>query len=637
MSLKTILLLLFLAFLRSSISERFDRKDSAPSLADVQKGSNRGLVLVNPKQVQPLEKTLRRFLTKIAEPVKRPIILTRRFKEDDVQSTIREMCDSVRKRLMQFAKDCGLRTTVRRYEQASNNVSLSEDWFSETLLQGAYLLRDLGNMINEIEGEIDLLAGKPNATTQGSKELTQQDGSFQFLGVVYDAADFGDRLSQCLLQLSKGGFRRSFVLNRAILNLTRHPPDVVVRTLRSSAGGALLDDQNRRRRGSWRVALCFSIMKTEGIPFEDCMRNVQDLERCLYSMRQQSKEDVEGKSWMKAIQRLSDCKIHSDEQGKVMVSCKTSRGTPRTAKQKMKYVFERILDKKIPKRSPLHRAADDLGDTLSGSQLGLKFVDELYQCFGIYDEGLKKLKRLSTAGAKDKTAAARYKEVSKALRMYKNGVFVRTFGAIGKMHRSATEFEKILINGIKVTFNETWQSHVRIFSSMMEWMNKLLELHGGANSENIQSSPDASTAVEASNENEDSNMEDSSESGWRHVAVTRSKAEVMKEVDASVNDLMASMNRVSRLRSTNDKSMLACLANNLLLVTMFMETMGFVSTLFCFGQHTNGGQSSMEFDDEWRRTRRSLPFVENQDFDPIVEDFLVLQFYENVTSNVRKN
>lgn len=39
------------------------------------------------------------------------------------------------------------------------------------------------------------------------------------------------------------------------------------------------------------------------------------------------------------------------------------------------------------------------------------------------------------------------------------------------------------------------------------------------------------------------------------------------------------------MRSRNDRSTLACLANNLLLVTMFMETISFISTLFCLGEH----------------------------------------------------
>lgn len=48
---------------------------------------------------------------------------------------------------------------------------------------------------------------------------------------------------------------------------------------------------------------------------------------------------------------------------------------------------------------------------------------------------------------------------------------------------------------------------------------------------------------------------------------------------------MRSMNHVNKVQSRNNKSTLACLANNLLLVTMFMETISFVSTLFCLGEH----------------------------------------------------
>lgn len=47
------------------------------------------------------------------------------------------------------------------------------------------------------------------------------------------------------------------------------------------------------------------------------------------------------------------------------------------------------------------------------------------------------------------------------------------------------------------------------------------------------------------------------------------------------------MNHASKMRSQNYNSTLACLANNLLLVTMFIETISFVSTLCCLGDHKN--------------------------------------------------
>ncbi|XP_054014523.1 uncharacterized protein LOC128895708 [Hylaeus anthracinus] len=636
MLLKTTLLLILGVATRLSISQRLDGNDSILPLTNVRKEPNENFVLVNPKQVQPLETTIRRFLSRVATPVKRPIVL--RSKKNDLQSTIREMCDSVRKRLMQFANDCGLTTTVRRYEQDPNNVSLSEDWFSEVLLQGAYLLRDLGGMINEIEGGIDQYVGERN-TTHGIKKPFEEDG-LQFLGVVYDTADFGDRLSQCLMQMTSEGYRRPFNLNQAILEISKNPPGIALQTLKSNLDKALLNDSNRNRRPrrSWRVYLCHAIIKGEGLRLEDCMRELQGLERCLHGLQQRSrgKEKAgERSSWSKAIQRLSDCKVRVDEQGKVLVSCKANRGTARTIKQKMRYVFERILDKKIPRRSPLHRAASDLGESLSGSRLGRRFVDELYQCFGIYDDGLRKLKRLEASKAKDKAAVARRKEISRALWVYKRGVFMRTFGAIGKMHRSATGLETFLVKGITVALNETWQSHVKILSSMIEWMTKLMELHVVGNGGNGQTVLESSVEVEESNEDEDSNMEESSEDQWGRT-LARSKTEIMKMADTSMKDLMATMNRVSRQKSSNNTSMLASLANNLLLVTMFMETMGFVSTLFCFGQ-ANSEANSIISDDRWERTRRSLVSLdEREDIELSSEDRLLLEFYENKTTVVLK-
>jgi len=52
------------------------------------------------------------------------------------------------------------------------------------------------------------------------------------------------------------------------------------------------------------------------------------------------------------------------------------------------------------------------------------------------------------------------------------------------------------------------------------------------------------------------------------------------------------MNHVSKVQSQNYRSTLTCLANNLLLVTMFMETISFVSTLFCLGEHKD--ESNLE-------------------------------------------
>ncbi|XP_076681985.1 uncharacterized protein LOC143376050 isoform X2 [Andrena cerasifolii] len=628
---KTIFLLLFLgAVAQFSISEHRNRNGSAVPPGSVREDSN-SFVLVNPNQVHRLEKTIRSFISKIAEPVKGPIILrSTAATKKDLQLTIRAICDSMRNTLMQFAKDCELTTTVRRYKQDPSNAPASEDWFSETVLQGAYMFRDLSNMINEIHDEIDLRFDQRNASSQRNKQVARKADGFQFLGVVYDAADFGERLSQCLVRMAgRSKHKRSFNLNQAVLNLTKYPPNVALKIFRSNISSTPLNTSSRGARKSWHAFLCLSMIKEEGIRYNDCIRDLQHLDTCLHSLKQRSSQrsNIAAEPWTKAIQRLSDCKIQKDNQGKVLVSCKPDSRTQGNVKQKMRYMFQRILGKQLPKRSPLHRAANDLGDALSKSDWGQKLVHEVCQYFTIYEDGSRKLQRLSALAAKDKRAMARYRKLSRDLRVYKKGIFLRTFGAMKKMHRSAVEFEKFLVKGIKVILNETWQSHVRIFTCMMDWMNKLLELHIGVDSSgDEQQSSDSNTELAESGANE--NIENSNDD--------EDYGKIMKEADGSINNLIASMNHVTRYRGAKDGSMLACLANNLLLVTMFMETLGFVSTLFCFRQPTNNEQNLGGFDRIRNRLGRSLfPWNDQEDIDAILDDYLYLGVDANLTTLIR--
>lgn len=75
------------------------------------------------------------------------------------------------------------------------------------------------------------------------------------------------------------------------------------------------------------------------------------------------------------------------------------------------------------------------------------------------------------------------------------------------------------------------------------------------------------------------------------------------------------INHVNRVQNRNSKSILACLANNLLLVTMFIETISFVSTLFCMGEHKDESNFE-ELKEEWtssvleRKLLSSINFAE---------------------------
>ncbi|XP_043520297.1 uncharacterized protein LOC122534065 isoform X3 [Frieseomelitta varia] len=626
---------------RFSVSEHVARNDS-PVLHDARTDPN-NFVLVNPSQVRRLERTIRNFFSKMSEVTEEPAALKSKSSNSyNLLSTVREICKSIRERLVQLAHDVGLINTVRRYEKSSNAAPMSDDWYSESLLQSVYMIRDLGNVINEIRSSTGLYIEEGNATSrEGSKQLSRQANGFKFLGVVHDIADYSDRLFQCLLEMmdTRKHGASSLSLNRAIFRLAKQSPKATVETLKITARNTSQANllKNHPRQKSWHVYLCLSMLN-EGIDFNDCVRELQRFDECANSSRQPSSAGTRNsdvKSWTRAIRSLSDCKILVDKYGETMVSCHTDRKIPMRIERKARYVFEKMLGKKISKGSPFYRAAGDLGDTLSKSELGQRFVDELCQYVRIYEDGQRKLKRLSKSVHRDRRAMVKHGEISKALKLYKRGALVRTFGAINKMHHSAIDFEKFFAEGMKDTLTEAWQSHVRILSSLMDWMTKLLELHnGGSFSGKEPSSSDTSTSQVEWNSDENSNSENMQELVAR---ATRPRSEMIKDVDSSMNSLIESMNHLTRHRNASNKNTLTCIANNLLLVMIFMETIGFVSSLYCLGHSTND-QTSSEFDDEWNRERRSLVAAEYDEIvDLISRDYLLLDRNSAIFERKRKH
>lgn len=99
-------------------------------------------------------------------------------------------------------------------------------------------------------------------------------------------------------------------------------------------------------------------------------------------------------------------------------------------------------------------------------------------------------------------------------------------------------------------------------------------------------------------------------------------ADVRKEADDAFERLVQAMNHVSSVRSGNSKSTLVYLANNLLLVTMFMETVSLISTLFCLHKPKNESDSE-ESSEDWvssGRDRRSILFMDFADMNEIKQD-----------------
>ncbi|XP_011069072.1 PREDICTED: uncharacterized protein LOC105154952 [Acromyrmex echinatior] len=131
---------------------------------------------------------------------------------------------------------------------------------------------------------------------------------------------------------------------------------------------------------------------------------------------------------------------------------------------------------------------------------------------------------------------------------------------------------------------------------------KLLELFGCTNLNDIDIETSTTTDISLVNitDSDSASEEELDENDqMRHLVKYSKRDQIRKEADNVFGKLMHLMNHVSKVRSRNYRSTLACLANNLLLVTMFMETISFVSTLFCLGEHKDESNLEESTESTW--------------------------------------
>lgn len=102
-----------------------------------------GFILINPQQIQCAKVTVRHFLTKVTGPIAQPIMLRSSSDEDNLQETISKICKIIREKVADFARACRLITSIHPSKLIPWNSTLSEDWFTESLVQGSLLLHDL--------------------------------------------------------------------------------------------------------------------------------------------------------------------------------------------------------------------------------------------------------------------------------------------------------------------------------------------------------------------------------------------------------------------------------------------------------------------------------------------------------------
>lgn len=91
----------------------------------------------------------------------------------------------------------------------------------------------------------------------------------------------------------------------------------------------------------------------------------------------------------------------------------------------------------------------------------------------------------------------RYKKISVSLDLYKKGILKKIMFAIGNFHRSTLAMQKFLVQDIRNSSKESWQTQILVCLS--KWMMKLLELFGCTNLDDSDTDMSISTDVSSIN------------------------------------------------------------------------------------------------------------------------------------------
>ncbi|XP_043664511.1 uncharacterized protein LOC122627466 [Vespula pensylvanica] len=587
---------------------------------------------ISSKQVNPAERAIEHFLTKLAGPISGPIALRSTSNEKyGLQRTISEVCHVVRRNLMNFAETCGLTSTVHRYKQNSaiRNIK-SNDWLPEVLLRGSLLLHDLGGITEEVTSSINRYLYRHNLSLSKNKVSNATENP-RFLGTIDDLSEFSDRLCDCTKSKTRNSRNRISILSKALANLAKDSPKHTLRVLGSRLEVALANGSSNSGSslGQLHVLFCNLVSNSSGRLNRDCITEFKDLSECLFTQKRNSTKrsnnginnhkDFLRNHWLSGIEDISNCIAVFDDDGNANVKCKTKRRIPKDPTRRIKYVYESLLGQRLSKRSPLHRVASNLGNVLSTMPWGKQLIDETSYYLSIYQDGVKKINRLSKLQKRNEKVAAKYKRVSKSLALYKRGLLLKTLEAIDNIHRTMIEFEKIVVNGIKTAMNENWYGHLRILSCVSDWMTKLFLVYDyekEKKNETILSTTSQPFLSIESDENSyelsDLLSDEEDDSEYEETALITTKKAMKEAADKSFEKLIRSMNRVN-VRTAYEKSILVNLANNLLLTAMFMETIGFISVLFSLGNANKEEMNSFEIRDKrsQKRKRRSLIFEDN--------------------------
>ena len=203
----------------------------------------------------------------------------------------------------------------------------------------------------------------------------------------------------------------SFNLDRALINLAKDSPDNTVKLFKFRLNQAFIRStpSNSTTNEQLYMLLCHSLIERVS-HYSACIKELRHFVSCVSLSRDQdSYEAIDHhrfltKSWLTVIETLSGCKINIDNAS---INCQFYRRLPKSTTQQVKYIYEKILDQQISKRSPFYLIVNKLGNILSRSEWGRQLTYDVFKYFAIYQEGHRKLNMLSKNAAKDKRVAMR--------------------------------------------------------------------------------------------------------------------------------------------------------------------------------------------------------------------------------------
>lgn len=245
-------------------------------------------------------------------------------------------------------------------------------------------------------------------------------GNPRFLETIDDLSEFSDRLCECTKSKKRNNRNTISVLGKALVNLAKDSPKHILRVLESRLDVALANGSlnSGSSLGQLNVLFCNFASDSSGHLNRDCTTEFKRLSECLFTQKQNgTKRSNYGinihksflrNHWLSGIEDISNCIAVFDDDGNTNVRCKTRRRIPKDPSRRIKYIYESLLGQRLPKISPLHRVANDLGNVLSMMPWGRQLIEETCYYLSIYQDGVKRINRLSKLQKKNKRATAKY-------------------------------------------------------------------------------------------------------------------------------------------------------------------------------------------------------------------------------------